>query len=173
MFETFTCFKVTLDYTCASKHVVTISNVDVFQLAGSVSFLSLAMLNPSGNSNRKKSCTCYKTIIQFWRHSIAIKVRATLIKTCANLRIFVCFCWRRFECCFATFVTALVYGSVNKHAYRKGEKHTLVLDKKWFLMIPVDYKLIHRDTYMYIDGHAKHNIHTHTHTHKCIHINAD
>ena len=65
-----------------------VNNVGVFQLAGSVSFLSLVMLNLNRNSNTNKTITCYKAIIQFWRHTIAIKVRATLIKTCANLQIY-------------------------------------------------------------------------------------
>ena len=75
-------------------------NVEAMLLAVSVSFLSPAMLNPSRNSDRNKTSTRYKAIIQFWR---PIKVRATLIKIHVNLRIFVCFWF-----CFATFVPALI-----------------------------------------------------------------
>ena len=40
----------------------------------------------------------------------------------------------------------------------------LVLGDQRFLMIPVDYKLIHKDTYMYIDRHLYMQHKTYTHT---------
>ena len=46
--------------------------VDACRVAvASVSFLSPAILNLSRNSNRNKTSTRYKVIIQFLRHSIA------------------------------------------------------------------------------------------------------
>ena len=51
-------------WVCSSK-------VDAVLLAASVSFLSPAMLNPSRNSDRNKTNTRYKAIIQFGRHSTA------------------------------------------------------------------------------------------------------
>ena len=46
-------------------------NIEAVLLVASVSFLSPAMLNPSRNSDRNKTSTRYKAIIQFLRHSIA------------------------------------------------------------------------------------------------------
>ena len=55
-----------------------------------VSFLSPALRNPSRNSNRNKTSTRYKAIIQFWRLSIVNQGKSnidkTLLKTRANLR---------------------------------------------------------------------------------------
>ena len=81
--------------------------VEALLLAASVSFHSPAMLNPSRNSDRNKSSTRYKAIIQLWRLSIANQGKS--IKTHVNLRIFVPFCWQSFECCFATFIPALIH----------------------------------------------------------------
>ena len=64
--------------------------VEAVLLAASVSFLSPAMLNPSRNSDRNKSSTHYKAIIQLWRLSIANQGKS--IKTHVNLQIFVPFC---------------------------------------------------------------------------------
>ena len=70
-------------WACSSK-------VETVSLAASVSFLSLAMLNPSRNSDRKKNSTRYKAIIKFWWLSIANQgdsnIDKTILKTCANLR---------------------------------------------------------------------------------------
>ena len=66
--------------------------VEAVLLAAFVSFLSPAMLNPSRNSDRNKTSACYKAII-------------VDKNTCEPLNI-VCYC---FECCFATFVPALIY----------------------------------------------------------------
>ena len=50
-------------------------------LAASVSFLSTpVMLNPSRNSNRNKTSTRYKVIIQFWRLSIANQGKSNIDK---------------------------------------------------------------------------------------------
>ena len=66
------------------------SKVETVSLAASVSFLSLAMLNPSRNSDRNKTSTRYKAIIQFWRLSIANQgdsnIDKKVLKTRANLR---------------------------------------------------------------------------------------
>ena len=59
-------------WVCSSK-------VEDVLLAASISFLSLAMLNPSRNSNRNKTSTRYKAIIQFWRHSIANQGESNII----------------------------------------------------------------------------------------------
>ena len=85
--------------TCAliqSKHVI--NNVGMFKkveavlLAASVSFLSTPeMLNPSSNSNRNKTSTRYKAIIQFWRLSIANQGKSNIDKnTCepSNIHLF-------------------------------------------------------------------------------------
>ena len=58
-----------------------VNNVD---LAASVSFLSTpVMLNLSRNSNRNKTSTRYKAIIQFWRLSIANQGKSNIDKnTC-------------------------------------------------------------------------------------------
>ena len=101
---TCTCALVQSIRVCVVNDVVCSRKVEAVLLAASVSFLSPMLLNPSRNSNRNKTSTCYKAIIQFWRHSIS-----TLIKT--HVRTFgkcVHFCWRSFECCFATFVPSLV-----------------------------------------------------------------
>ena len=66
--------------------------VEAVLLAASVSIHCPAMLNPSRNSNRNKTSTRYKAIIQFWRHSIANQGKGNIDKTRANLRIFVHFC---------------------------------------------------------------------------------
>ena len=47
-------------WACSSK-------VEAVLLAASVSFLSPMMLNPSRNSDRNKTSTRYKALIQFWR----------------------------------------------------------------------------------------------------------
>ena len=47
------------------------SEVESLLLAASISFLSPVMLSPSKNSNRNKTSTRYRAIIQFWRLSIA------------------------------------------------------------------------------------------------------
>ena len=65
--------------------------VEAVLLAASVSFLSPAMLNPSRNSNRNKTSTRYKAIIQFWRYSIANRSKNNIDKnTCkpSNIRPF-------------------------------------------------------------------------------------
>ena len=65
--------------------------VEAVLLASSVSFFSPAMLNPSGNSNRNKTSTRYKAIIQFWRHSIPIQGKSSIDKdTCepSNICLF-------------------------------------------------------------------------------------
>ena len=64
--------------------------VDTVLLAASVSFLSPVMLNPSRNSDRNKSSTRYKAIIQFWRHPIANQCKNNI--TCVNVQIFILFC---------------------------------------------------------------------------------
>ena len=62
--------------------------VDVVLLAASVSWLSPAMLNPSRNSDRNKTSTCYEPVIQFWRHSIANRGKSNIDKnTCELLKI--------------------------------------------------------------------------------------
>ena len=54
--------------------------VEAVLLATSVSFLSPAMLNPS---DRNKTSTRYKAIIEFWRHSIANQGKSNIDKnTC-------------------------------------------------------------------------------------------
>ena len=65
--------------------------VEAVLLAAFVSFLSPAMLNPSRNSDRNKTSTHYKAIIQFWRHSIANHDKSIIDKnTCkpSNIRSF-------------------------------------------------------------------------------------
>ena len=71
---------------------VHLCNVNVWSImAASISFLSPVILNPSRNSERNRLVIL-----------VPIMVRTILqIKTHANLRIFVCFCWQSFECCFA------------------------------------------------------------------------
>ena len=77
-----------------------INNVGMFKkveavlLAAFVSFLNIQMmLNPSRNSNRNKTSTRYKAIIQFWRLSIANQGKSNIDKkTRANLRTFIRFC---------------------------------------------------------------------------------
>ena len=51
-------------WVCSSK-------VEAVLLASSVSFLRPELLNPSRNSDRNKTSTCYKAIIQFSRLSKA------------------------------------------------------------------------------------------------------
>ena len=64
-----------LDYNLAMLEAVL--------LAASVSFLSPVMLNPSRNSDRNKTSTRYKAIIQFWSHSIANEGKSNIDeKTC-------------------------------------------------------------------------------------------
>ena len=81
--------------------------IEAVLLAASVSFLSPAMLNPSRNSDRNKTSTCYKAIIQFWRYSIANQGKSNIDKNTCKLWIFIRSCWRNFECCFEGFVPAL------------------------------------------------------------------
>ena len=96
--------------------------VEAVLLAASVSFLSPAMLNPSRNSDRKKTSTCYKAIIQFWRHSIANQGKS--IKTHVNLRIFIRFCWQSFRMLFCNLHPSLntytklplIHPHCNKHS---------------------------------------------------------
>ena len=68
-------------WACSSK-------VKAVLLAASVSFLSPAMLNLTRNSNRNKTSTRYKAIIQFWRLSLANQgdrnIDKKLLKTRAN-----------------------------------------------------------------------------------------
>ena len=47
------------------------SEVESVLLTASISFLSPVMLSPSRNSDRNKTITRYRAIIQFWRLSIA------------------------------------------------------------------------------------------------------
>ena len=69
-------------WVCSSK-------VEAVLLAASVSFFSPAMLNPSRNSNRNKTSTRYKAIIQFWRLSIANQGESNIIKnTCEPSKLF-------------------------------------------------------------------------------------
>ena len=64
-------------------------NVDAVLLPASVSFLSPVMLNPSRNSDRKKTSTRYKAIIQFCRLSIAIQGKSNIDKnTCKPSKLF-------------------------------------------------------------------------------------
>ena len=66
--------------------------VEAVQLAASVSFLCPVMLNPSRNSNRKKTSTRYKAIIQEAFY-IANQDQTNIDKkSCADLQIFVRFC---------------------------------------------------------------------------------
>ena len=61
-------------------------------LGASLSFLSPEMLNLHRNSDRNKTSTCYKAIIQFWRLSIANQGKSNfdkkLLKTRMNLQSF-------------------------------------------------------------------------------------
>ena len=60
--------------------------VVTYMCCASVSFLSPAMLYPSRKSNRNKTITRYKAIIQVWR---PIRVKATLItRELLNIRPF-------------------------------------------------------------------------------------
>ena len=62
----------------------------------------------SRNSNRNKTSTHYKVMIQLWRLSIPNQGKSN-IETRVKLRTFIHFCWRSFEGCFPTFVPALLY----------------------------------------------------------------
>ena len=80
-----------------SKRVV--NNVSMFDeveaglLAAFVLFLSPAMLNLARNSDRNKTSTRYKAIIQFGRLSVTNQGKSNIDKkTHVNLRKFVCFC---------------------------------------------------------------------------------
>ena len=76
--------KCVIMWACSRK-------VEAVLLAASVSFLSPAILNPSRNSNRNKTSTHYKAIIQFWRLSMANQGKCHIDKnTCEPLNI--CFC---------------------------------------------------------------------------------
>ena len=70
------CVQWSIMWACSSKF-------EAVLLAASVSFLSPAMLNPSRNSDKNKTSTCYKAIIQFWSHSIANQGKSNIDKnTC-------------------------------------------------------------------------------------------
>ena len=63
--------------------------VEAVLLAAFVSFLSPAMLNPSRNSDRNKTSTRYKAIIQFLRLSIANQGKSNIDEnTCKPSFIF-------------------------------------------------------------------------------------
>ena len=84
--------------------------VEVVLVAASDSFLTPAMLNPSRNNDRYRTSTLirtYKPVLESIYSQLS-EVRAKLIKTCANPRIFASFCWQSFEYRFTTFILALV-----------------------------------------------------------------
>ena len=78
-------------------------------LAASALYLNPAMLNLSRNSDRNKTSTCYKAIIQFWRLSIANQGKSNIDKnTCKPSNIYSFLLTYSFEYCFPASAPPLV-----------------------------------------------------------------